>query len=267
MVGAEPGQRAIVGDMGAHEIDEDVLEPAPAAQLVDRPLGDEVTEVHDTDPIAQPLDHFHHVAREHDRVAGVGEALEHGAQRARRDRIDRLERLVEEEHRGAVQQRGRERDLLAHAGAVVDDEGVGGVASRSSTASNSSAALGDERRRHAAQQTAVLEELGAGQTVEQPELVGQHSDARLRGDRVEPHVVALDPHLTAVGSQQRGQHADHRRLAGAVRPDEPEEARAGDVEVDAGDRDLLVVALPQPSHHDGRPAADAPAVPISVALS
>ena len=37
-------------------------------------------------------------------------------------------------------------------------------------------------------------------------------------------------------------------------PDEPEEAGAGNVEVDARDRDLVVVALPQPAHHDRGPS-------------
>src|SRR5581483_8642682 len=42
-----------------------------------------------------------------------------------RDGVDGLERLVEEEDAGAVQQGGGQRHLLAHAVAVVDDERAG----------------------------------------------------------------------------------------------------------------------------------------------
>ena len=82
---------------------------------------------HHRDVVAQPLDELHHVAREHDRRSRRREVLEQGADRARRHRIDRLERLVEEQQPRAVQQRGREHELLAHAVAVVDDERVGRV--------------------------------------------------------------------------------------------------------------------------------------------
>ena len=70
------------------------------------------------------------------------------------------------------------------------------------------------------------------------------------------------------------QHADRRRLAGPVRPEEPEHAALGHRQVEAADRDLLAVGLPEafgldhcphrtgtiPSGyrrtdgHDGRPA-------------
>ena len=64
-------------------------------------LGDDPTLVDDGDPVADPLDHLHHVAREHHRVARGGEPLEHRADRTGRHRVDRLERLVEEQHRRA----------------------------------------------------------------------------------------------------------------------------------------------------------------------
>ena len=83
-------------------------------------------------------------------------------------------------------------DLLAHARAVVDDEGV-----RRSTqiehVEQLVGPLGDHGRSHPPQQAAVVEQLGAGEAVEQPELVGQHTDVRLDLDRIGPDVAALDP--------------------------------------------------------------------------
>ena len=75
--------------------------------------------------------------------------------------------------------------------------------------------------------------LAAGQVlVDRRELAGQPDDAahELRlADDVEPG----DGRVTAVGLQQRRQDADRRRLAGAVRAEQPDERGLGHGEVDA----------------------------------
>ena len=88
-----------------------------------------------------------------------------------------------------------------------------------------------------------LEQLAAAQPLEQREVFGEHADARLRRDRIGPHVDAVDPHLPAVGTQQAGRHAQRGGLARAVGADDAEERTAGDVEVHLGDRDLRAERL------------------------
>ena len=64
---------------------------------------------------------------------------------ARADRIDALERLVEEEHLWPVDQRGGQRDLLAHADGVVHDELVGVLLQAERLQQRGGAALGSRR--------------------------------------------------------------------------------------------------------------------------
>ena len=75
--------------------------------------------------------------------------------------------------------------------------------------------------------------------------------------RIATHGVGVpadvDPgHLGQPGRrlEQRREDSERRRLAGAVRPDEPEDLALGDVEVEASDRDGAGVALDQAAGPD-----------------
>ena len=95
-----------------------------------------------------------------------GVLLEDPADRRGRDRVDRLERLVQHEQARGVQQRGGQPDLLAHAGRVVDDELVAGRG-QVEHVEQLAAALGDHGRaacRGAARCTRAAPARRAGRT-------------------------------------------------------------------------------------------------------
>mmetsp|Transcript_29280 Transcript_29280/g.53020 ORF Transcript_29280/g.53020 Transcript_29280/m.53020 type:complete len:262 (-) Transcript_29280:10-795(-) len=69
-----------------------------------------------------------------------------------------------------------------------------------------------------------------------------HAQRLARGGVVVHHVVAHHAHAALGGTGQAGQHADQRRLAGAVGAEQAEELAAADVEADA----IQCLDLPSP---------------------
>ena len=65
------------------------------------------------------------MAGQDDRAAAGPETVEHRSHRARRHRVDALERFVEQQQAGPVEDGRRERGLLAHAVAVPGDLAAG----------------------------------------------------------------------------------------------------------------------------------------------
>jgi hypothetical protein len=167
------------------------------------------------------------------------------------DGIDGLERLVQHQQPWRVQQRARERDLLLHARRVVDDQRAPGVGEREHV-EQFPRPLVDHRRIHAAQQTLVRQELGTVEPVEQSHAVRQHAEPPLRLDRIGPDVMSEHPGVSAVRPQQPDRHRQGRGLAGAVRAEQAEERSGRHVEVDAGDRDLVVEPLGESADREGR---------------
>src|ERR1035441_8535365 len=87
-----------------------------------RTLGDQPAAVNDADVGAQALDDLQHMRGEEDGGAARDHALQHLLQRAGGDGVDAFEGLVEEEHLGAVDDRGGQRKLLLHAVREVGDQ-------------------------------------------------------------------------------------------------------------------------------------------------
>jgi hypothetical protein len=75
--------------------------------------------------IADLLDQLHDVAGEQHRRARGGESRQQPANHVSGDRVDALERLVQEQHGRVVDQGAAERALLAHPGGVVGDQPLG----------------------------------------------------------------------------------------------------------------------------------------------
>ena len=143
------------------------------------------------------------------------QVLQLAAHDAARVRVQRRQRLVEQQHRRVARERARERDALALAA------GQRSSASRaarwampkrsSSSSTRAVAAEGDVRPHgHVRKQRVLLED--------EPDRarLGRQVDAGLR---VEPRAIAeRDP--AAIGAAQPGDRAQHRRLAGPRRADE-----------------------------------------------
>ena len=75
--------------------------------------------------------------------------------------------------------------------------------------------------------------------------------ADVRALRAEGRVAAEDPHRALVRAEHGGQHPQQRRLAGAVRAEQPDDALV-EVEVDAGERGGAPVVLGGSAELHGR---------------
>ena len=149
--------------------------------------------------------------------------------------IDRLERLVEHEQPRGVDQRARQRDLLGHAGRVVDDHGARGIR-HVHEGQQISRAPRDLVVRDAEEQAVVADELLAGEPVEQLHAVGEIAEHRLGRDGIAPDVDAVHEGLPGVRREEARRHRQGRGLAGAVGTDQPVERPGGHAQAQIGDR-------------------------------
>ena len=99
---------------------------------------------------------------------------------------------------------------------------------RASSSARASAAVA----RHAVQRAVVDDVLARGQARVEAARVGQHAHARQHVARSRDDVDAVDAHRPGVGRDQRGEHAQRRRLAGAVRAEQAGDAAVRRVEAD-----------------------------------
>ncbi len=92
-------------------------------QVVERPLGDEAAVIEDADPVADALDVGEHVGGEDDRgaLAQLGDQREQVAPALR---VERADRLVEDEQVGLGHERLGDAESLAHPARVAADPAV-----------------------------------------------------------------------------------------------------------------------------------------------
>jgi hypothetical protein len=208
---------------------------AAPAQFLGRPLRDDPPAVDDQHAVTERIGLLEVVRREEDGRAAIVAQAAHVLPHVRaRLRIEPGGRLVEEQQAGLVDQAHRDVEpppltagerlrpalpgirqlelLEQRVGASRRDVGVDAVEQR----------LIDE----------FLADSGLG--VGAPTLCDV-TDAPTHLDRLGAQIVARDPSGARRRSQQRRQHAQRRRLAGAVRPEEPHDLTLGHVQVDARD--------------------------------
>src|SRR5262249_54855664 len=92
--------------------------------------------------------------------------------------------------------------------------------------------------------------LAAGRVDVDARLLRHVTDRAPDGIRVAGDVVAGDARCAAVGPSERGEDADGGRLAGAVRPEQPEDLALAHGEGDAAQSLHSSVALAQPVDDD-----------------
>ena len=112
--------------------------------------------------------------------------------------------------------------------------------SRSAISARAAAPLGG---REPVQPRDQLQRLDAAQVRIQERLVGQVADVALERDRVGVAVAAQDGGAPRARAQQAHQQADGRRLARAVRPQEPHHLARLDAQVQIVDRRLVAEPL------------------------
>ena len=142
------------------------------------------------------------------------------AQRANAHDVETVGGLVEQDRLRVMDERARDRDLhpLALRKALRAAVGDGGDPERPDE-------LVDPRLERvlgqALQRAVVADVLARGEARIEAARVRQHADAAAHGVALADDVVAVDARAAAVRNHQRREHPQERRLAGAVRSEEP----------------------------------------------
>jgi hypothetical protein len=119
------------------------------------------------------------------------------------------------------------------------------AASLSSKRSSSSAARARLALRQVVEPADHLQVLGPGQVLVDRRVLAGEADLGAQLRRLADDVEAGDAGAAAVGREQRGEDADRGRLAGAVRPQQPEHGAGRHREVDPVERAHRPVGLAQ----------------------
>ncbi len=98
--------------------------------------------------------------------------------------------------------------------------------------------------------------LASGEVQVKARLLDDRADALQRLRALGGHGMAEQAHAAGARLGEAEQHADHRRLAGAVRAEEAERRAARHLQVDAVERRALAEALGQAAGLDRRSAVD-----------
>ena len=99
-----------------------------AFELLGRPLGHDLAAVDDRDPLGELVGLLEVVGGQEDRLAALGRQPRDLRPYVRADLgIEPGGRLVEEQHRGVVDERHRDVETALHAAAVAPSDPVGGV--------------------------------------------------------------------------------------------------------------------------------------------
>ena len=185
-----------------------------------------------------------------DRRAVVVQGLDLLPDRLAADRVEAGGRLVEEEDSRLVDERGRQVEPAAHPARVGADAPIGRVVDVNPVEQRVGALLALGARK-SVQGRLKPDELAAGHERVERRLLERDADRLADLARLGDDVVARDLRGAARGAQERGEHADRGRLAGAVRAEEGVDLALGDVEVDAAHGLYLVSELPfQPPNLD-----------------
>ena len=179
--------------------------------------------------------------------ARVGDDLEG---RLDADRVDAVERLVEQQHLGLVQGRQHHGEAAAHAVREAGGDAVGDVAELEALEQVASPLLPVVE---APQPGRELEVLPGGGARHQAADVGAVADQPLHLEGVATDVEPGHPDLAGGRRHHAGEHAHGRRLAGAVAAQQGGRLAGVALEVDTGDG-LHLAEADVEAHHvdDGR---------------
>ena len=172
-------------------------------------------------PLSQAFDLVEDVRADDHRPPLGAQLAEEGDEMSPLHGIGAVERLVEHEHGGAGHEGGRDLRALAHALAEPADPAVGHVGQ----AHGGEAGVRGAPVAHAVQPRHVAHELARGHPGGDRLVLG-HQRQRLLDGPVPARVPIHDPDRSGVRSEETGHGPHERRLAGAVRPQEPGHAGA-----------------------------------------
>ena len=223
-----------VGDLhlrferGIVAADDDVgAEHVAAQELAQLAADDRLPLTEHRHAIADRLDVGEDVSRKEDRPPLAAIVEDEIADLFSTDRVEPAHRLVEDQKLGIGDERSGETGALEHAFrepaglAICRVRDAGALERRERAGAEIGAAEARERAAH-------LDELSRGDVRVDVRVLGEKADSRARAGGA--NRFAEEGRLSARRRDEARQHLDRRRLAGAVRTDEPEDLAAGDVE-------------------------------------
>src|SRR6266581_1162917 len=233
----------------AVEADDEMLSAARPLDVGERAFHEPPTARDDTELVAQLLGLLHDVGREQDGAPPPGE-LEHGVlQHLRIHGIEARERLVQNDQLGLVQDGGNELHLLLHPLRQLVDAPQPPLLQAQLL--EPPGRLGPCR--------ASLDALHLGEENDHVEHAHLAVQATLLGEIADPGRVrspaaplAEQPHGPLVRLDDVHDHADRRRLAGAVGPEQAVDRAGGDRERQAVHGGVTGEALRHPIEHQDR---------------
>ena len=231
-------------DRAVLQLDVHRVAAQPRFQLGRGPLDDDLALRDDGEPVGQLVGFLEVVRGEEDRQRlCLREPRNLVPHRDARLRVEPRRRLVEEEHARAVHQAERDVEAAAHPARVVLDDAVGGVrdADELEQLGGARSEVAPAHPLDAALQHQVL---AAGAELVDAGVLWHVADRTPYGVLLGAHVMAGDRRAAFVGVGQRHEDANGGRLAGAVRPEQPEHLALAHLERDAVERLHLGVALP-----------------------
>ena len=192
--------------------------------------------------------------REKDRDAVGGETADEASQLERPFGVEPHHRLVEDEDARAMHEGRGQGEPLSHA----VRERLRELARRPAEAElleQQPGALSRLRPAHAVQAGDEAQELEHGELVVEEGMIRQIARHRLGGLGRPADVVPAEDGRPRRRLEEAHHHADRRRLAGAVAPEEAEDAARLDLEAQVVDGHERTVRLPQPLEPDHVPAS------------
>src|SRR5450759_2706160 len=209
-----------------------------------RVQGDDVPTVDDAYTVAERFGLGHLVGREHHGDAGFGQLLDELSYRAGGLRVQPEGRLVQEHHARLRQEGARDVYALLHARRESTAELVPPLPHAELLEPLLTAGT-DVLLAHVVYASEEPQVFHRREAVIQDELLGDEADVPPGLGGLAHDVVTGDLGRTRRRARQRAEHPDGGRLAGAVRPEEPEDLTLWDVEADLVDGFELAEVLAQ----------------------
>ena len=205
--------------------------------------------VDDDDPVGQLIGLLHVLRRQQDGHVAGGEPLDHLPERQPASRIESGGGLVQEEHGRRGDQAHGEVETAAHPARIGLHLAPGRVGELEQFEQVAGAVLGIGLA-EAVEPPKHEQVLFAGQILVHRRVLAGEPNALAHLARLARYVVAVHERSAPIGREQRAQDANHRRLAGAVRTEQRQDAPAFHGEVYALEHFQVLERLAQPGDDD-----------------
>src|ERR1700677_4135837 len=185
------------------------------------------------------LDHVEDVGAVNDRLAFTGERLDEGLESDGGVGVEAVERLVEEDHRRIMEQRGSDDDLAAHALGVGAEELFGeGFEAEIEEGDELPDALAGALAWDAVEGGDHFEVFEAGEGFEDRSGFGDEADVAFDVDWIREQIEPADFGGSAGGPEHAGEHFERGGFSRAVGAKEADDLARWNVEGDFVDGDL-----------------------------